>query len=101
MIEFKKFTRRTFEVEAVRVTEENMSEIAEWCKGEVSGANPAPSGQTGRYIKVNATRPVNERQTQAFVGDWVLKSPGKETYKVYTNRSLNQSFVQVKDEVKV
>lgn len=95
VLKFKKFTRRTFEVEAVRVTEHNMYEIAEWCGGGVSlteGDDPKP------YIKVNTSRPVNIRQTQAFPGDWVLKSPGKDTYKVYTNRSLNQSFVVVRDE---
>ena len=94
-MEFKKFTRRTFEVEAVRVTAENMSEVAEWCGGTVCPEDPEKT--VPAFITVNATRPVNIRQTQAFAGDWVLRSPGKNTYKVYTNRSMNQAFVAVKE----
>lgn len=83
-----KYKRKPFYVDEVRVTEENLSDVATWCKGEVrttKGKNPQ------KYIKVKVLRPLNNKQTTAFVGDHVLFS---ETggYKVYTHEAFVKSF---------
>jgi hypothetical protein len=43
------------------------------------------------YISVRVAYPINPRQTQAYLGDWVLKS-GK-SFKVYTNSAFEKSFI--------
>lgn len=79
------YVRKPFSVAAVRVTEENIDRVARWCKGEVT-----KNSSGAKYIKVEVSRPLNERQTQAFVGDWVLSAGNG--YKVYTNKAFEQSF---------
>jgi hypothetical protein len=87
------FVRKSFPVDAVRVTEENLEEVARWCDGELRNAEDAdrPVGAVGdQYIKVRVHNPLTERQTKAFVGDWVLYA-GKG-YKVYTDKAFRKSF---------
>lgn len=79
------FARKPFHVEAVQVTPENMADVAEWCEGTIH------SGKDGaRYIKVNVLRPLNARQTKAFVGDWVLAK--NNAFKVYTESAFEKTF---------
>lgn len=85
-METQKFTRKPFEVDAVQVTAENMKEVANWCQGEIKGND---SGD-GRYIKVRVLRVMSEKQTQAYVGDWVLYAG--TGYKVYTAKAFKNSF---------
>lgn len=85
-----KFIRRSFEVDAVRVTDENIDDVAKWCQGEVLETNGK------KYIKVKVQKIISDRQTQAFVGDWVLYAGAG--YKVYTNRAFRNSFDQVTRE---
>ena len=73
-------------VEAVCVTAENMSEVAEWCKGHIQQNDNATN-----YVKVGVIRPLNVRQTEAYVGDWVLKAG--TSFKVYTAKGFEKSFV--------
>lgn len=87
-----KFARKPFYVDAVRVSETNMEEVAAWCGGKIvealEGANDAS------HIKVEVHRPLTERQTQAFVGDWVLFAGSG--FKVYTPKAFDKSFEKVK-----
>jgi hypothetical protein len=83
-----KYTRTPFEVDAVQVTAENMAEVAEWCKGEL-----VDNGAEDKHIKVEVERVLNDRQTMAFVTDWVLFA-GKG-YKVYTEKAFKKSFKPV------
>ena len=87
-----KYVRKPLYVEAVQVTPENFSQIAEWCGGEVVEESPTKNGR-GNYIKVRVTNPMNARQSQAFVGDWILYTP--RGYKVYTPKAFHNSFVPV------
>lgn len=85
MIEPIKYVRKPFEVEAVEVTEETMDEVSAWCRGNIkTDAHERP------YIKVRVARALNERQTKAYVGDWVLYAG--TGYKVYTQKAFNKSF---------
>lgn len=84
-METAQYRRKSFEVSAVQVTPENINEVAKWCQGDV-----VENSSTDIHIKVRVLRVLNDRQTQAFVGDWVLYA-GKG-YKVYTDRAFQDSF---------
>lgn len=84
-----KFRRKPFDVEAIQVTEQNMQDVARWCKGRILTQDP--SGLS--YISVRVLRPQNDRQTQAFIGDWVVVASGK--FKVYTDGAFNNVFEEV------
>jgi hypothetical protein len=84
-IETTKFARKPFYVDAVQVTEQNISDVAKWCNGDIRKDN-----QKVDFIKVRVNRPLNERQTQAYVGDWVLYAG--TGYKVYTPKAFEDSF---------
>lgn len=101
-METSKYVRKSFDVEAVRVTEENIDEVAQWCGGTIEAPH-ALSLEEAKHIKVRVRYPINERQTKAFVGDWVLNSG--RGFKVYTDNAFNKQFVssdptpeQVSDE---
>lgn len=86
----KKFIRKSFPVDAIQVTPENMEAVAKWCAGTIM-KNGDKEGHLSRdYIQVRVAYPLNPRQTEAYLGDWVLKS-GK-SFKVYTNSAFEKSF---------
>lgn len=78
------YVRKPFAVDALEVTEENISTVAEWCGGEVR-----QNGER-QFIKVPVRRPLNDRQTRASVGDWVLSSG--DGFKVYSKSAFYGSF---------
>lgn len=85
-----RFMRKPFFVDGYLVDEDNMDAIAKWCKGHVVRDNvPRP------FVRVPVDRPMNQRQTQAFVGTWVLLSihQGRESFKVYTADYLEENFI--------
>lgn len=101
MLKTDKYTRKPFIIEAVQVTEENMADVATWCKGEILSTNSQIAQglhkDPERFIKVDVQNPMNERQTRAFVGDWVLFA--NQGFKVYTDRAFQRSFDPVFQEV--
>ena len=97
-LKIENYTRKPFPVEAVQVTEENLNEVAQWCVGDVHTSTKTLRNDAGEetgkiklpFIKVNVHRPLNDRQTKAFIGDWVLKSDSG--FKVYTMKAFDNSF---------
>lgn len=89
MFKLSKFARKPFYVDAVRVSEDNLEEVAKWCSGEIF-----TDSMEGRYVKVRVHRPLTDRQTKAFVGDWVLFAG--TGFKVYTPKAFDKSFEKVK-----
>jgi hypothetical protein len=87
------YRRVPFTVKAVRVTEENMAEVAEWCEGSV---RKAVEGAMGARIRVPVTNAKSSRQTHAFVGDWVLS--GSMGFKVYSDRAFQKGFEETADD---
>lgn len=96
MITPETYLRRTFEIEAVRITEENFHEVARWCLAEEkTQTRPARKGESGYtrevpYLKVDVLRPLNDKQTMAFVGDWVLKTG--TSFKIYSDIAFHKNF---------
>lgn len=85
-----KYVRKTFFVDAVQVTADNMEDVAQWCQGEVREEEDGT-----RYIHVRVHRPLNERQTKAYANDWVLYAG--TGYKVYTTKAFSSSFDKCQD----
>lgn len=88
----EKYTRKPFSIDAIRVTEENLEEVAQWCGGEIHKYNGK------RFIKVDVNRPLTEKQTKAFAGDWVLKAG--TGFKVYQHKAFQHCFDKVAEESK-
>lgn len=84
-MEIQKFQRKPFSVDGVCVTDENMEDVAAWCLGTVVKDN-----SKARYIRVDAHRPLTERQTQAYPGDWILFH--NRGFKVYTEAAFTRNF---------
>lgn len=89
----EKYERKTYIVDAVQVTKENLEEIAAWCAGRVEEQTLVHRNEDspGRpYVRVPVMRPMNPRQTMAFVGDWVLAAGAG--FKVYTDVAFKKGF---------
>lgn len=101
----RKFTRNPFEVDAVQVTEDNFEQVAAWCGGsivtvhEVREENALIELPPKRYISVPVTRPMNKRQTEAYLGSWVVWAD--RGFKVYGNRPFTKSFSEKLEELLV
>ena len=91
VIETTKYVRKPFYIEAVRVTAENMDEVAKWARGTIH-----VDGEE-RYIKIKVHRPLNIRQTQAFVGNWVLSAG--TGFKVFTAKAFAENFELVEKPI--
>lgn len=89
MLETTKYIRKPFKIDAVQVTSENMEAVAEWVNGKLT------EDEVGKHIKVRVHRPLNDRQTKAYVGDWVLAAG--TGYKVYNDSAFKKSFEQTAD----
>lgn len=90
-IDIKKYIRKPLYVDAVRVTEQNFDDLVAWCNGSVETEGKK------RFIRVRVNTPKIPRQTQAFVGDWLLWTE-RSGFKVYTNRAFHFSFDPVVGE---
>jgi len=86
--EVKQYERLPFDVDAVRVSEENLEHVADWCGGDIR-TEKKRQGDV-RFIKVRVYKALDEEQTKAYVGNWVLYAGSG--YKVYTNNAFNRTF---------
>lgn len=86
MLKTDRYVRKPFYIDAIQITAENIEQVAEWCQGEIR----ADDHEDFQYVKVRVHRPLNERQTKAFVGDWILYAG--TGYKVYTPKAFQASF---------
>lgn len=94
------YMKKPLYVDAVRITRGNFSEVSKWCRGEIQTERAdAPQNAGKKFIKVQAHNPINQRQTKAFIGDWVLKTD--RGYKIYTHKSFTESFDEAGERVGV
>lgn len=85
------YARKPFLVQAIKVTTANMDQIAQWCGGAV--LTEKQGRREVKYIKVDVTRPMTEKQSKAYAGDLVLKA--SSGYKVYTAAAFEACFDEV------
>lgn len=93
-----KYVRKPLYVDAVQVTEDNFEDVARWCMGDITrndGAdNPTYQGEPkAHHIRIRVHNPQSQRQTKAFVGDWILYTD--RGYKIYTEKAFKDNFDQV------
>lgn len=89
MLEPKRYAHKPVIVEAIQVTVENLGDVARWCNGRVCKAGD------NKFVKVDVHNAKLNRHTQAYVGDWVLKT--EHGLKVYTPKAFDAVFSLVED----
>lgn len=83
------YRRKSFSTKAARVTPLNIEELAKWCRGKILDGEK--EGNFSRqYIKVRVAFPVNDRQTEAHTGDWLVKR--NQAFKIYTDKAFHRTF---------
>lgn len=91
----QKFIRKPFSIDAIRVTEGNFKAISEWCGGTIEVEKRG--SKEIRFIRVDVKQAMSDRQTKAYVGDWLLSSKGK--WKVYTHHAFETHFEPYEHQV--
>jgi len=102
----KTYRRKTFTVQAIQVTVENMRGLAEWCGGNVVVYFPDIHRQSGDYragqtcVEVVIGR-VNgrEQKARAYPGDWITRLHDTNNFRVYRNKTFLEAFEEVRSEV--
>lgn len=79
-------------VEAVKVTFDNLDEVARWCRGEVLISDNTP------YVRVPIPKNSTENQGRAYSGKWVIKLD-KNKWRVFTDVAFRRGFEQVREPV--
>lgn len=106
MVINKTYRRKTFTVQAIQVTADNMKGLAEWCGGNVIVYFPDISRQSGDYragqtcVEVVIGR-VNgrEQKARAYPGDWITKLHDVDDFRVYRDKTFLQAFEEVRSEI--
>lgn len=83
------YVRKQFPVRAARVTPMNLEELAKWCGGQIKEGEKE-GNFSRKFIKVRVAFPVSDRQTEARVGDWLVKSG--RLFKVYNDKAFRRTF---------
>jgi hypothetical protein len=91
-----RYVRKPFFVNAVQVTIENLEDVAKWCDGVIREASPRSGQPRQKYVKVRVMRPLNEKQTMAFPGDFVLQAG--VGFKIYTAKAFFNTFDPSEDD---
>ena len=84
------YIRKNFPVVAVQVNAGNMTQIAEWCGGIIKVSPANERYPESEYVFIEAYRPTHDRQTRAYVGDWIVKS--EKGYRVFNHRAFKDNF---------
>lgn len=80
-------------VDAIRITDENIEQVATWCHGEVKTKYENTWNQKvhhPKYIELSISHPTGRRTARAFPGDWIVSAKG--TFKVYNDRAFSGTF---------
>jgi len=80
------YVPRSFRIRAIRITEENIAEVAEMMNSEVKRRHFA-SGYKNHFEIVEGPYVI---RTQVYVGDWLTWMGGN--FKRYTNKMFKYSF---------
>ncbi|AVD99500.1 hypothetical protein SEA_BING_78 [Streptomyces phage Bing] len=100
------YRRKTFTVQAIQVTVDNMKGLAEWCGGDVIVYFPDIHKQSGDYragqtcVEVTIGEVNGRKQkARAYPGDWITKLYDTENFRVYRNKTFLEAFEEVRSEM--
>lgn len=106
MVINKTYRRKTFTVQAIQVTADNVRGLAEWCGGNVIVYFPDISRQSGDYRAGQTCVEVvigsvngREKKARAYPGDWITKLHDTDNYRVYRNKTFLETFEEVRSEI--
>lgn len=85
---FEVWIRNSFEVHAVRITEMNLYAVSVWCDGTIHRTS---KGEKEQYIRFGETRYNRIKETNAYIGDWILQSDNGE-FKHYRDASFRLAY---------
>jgi hypothetical protein len=92
------WTRKSFDVRAVRITDDNIRVVALWSGGIVrrlpNNPGEALRGVNKRCIQLEVNHYNKLREVKAYVGDWILMTD--EGFRHYRDKSFRLAF-QPKD----
>lgn len=98
MIVATTWERKPFTVKAIRVTLDNMWEVADWCNGRYMIAYGG-SGRPCIEVKLGHDERNKPKYSRAYIGDWVTLLPGQNSFQVYRDKSFLEAFQQVVSEM--
>jgi formaldehyde-activating enzyme involved in methanogenesis len=81
MLDIEIWERNSFEVQAVRVTSQNIGEVATWTNGELMRG---PAQNSKWYVLLDMT--TGSRFPKAYVDDWVVLVNGQ--FRIYKHDSI-------------
>lgn len=73
-------------IEAYKLTVENMSKLAEWCKGSVKGTSLPPEDRIVQFY--SPYYPAGECDVE--IGDYIVKEG--DQFSVYNDHAFNKHF---------
>jgi hypothetical protein len=80
------YNRKVFSVQAIKVDEDNMQHIANWCGGKVS------TTKTGvPFVEVPTGKEGPQTYSRAFVGSWVVTGRGGY-FSSYSDKAFQRTF---------
>lgn len=91
-LDIRRYVHTPLNVNAVQVTAENMVQASRWCGGQILNQ---PSDNRP-YILVDVVRSNKPRQSQAFVGDWILETG--IGWKVYFDKAFRRDYLPALDQ---
>jgi hypothetical protein len=90
-IEIHTFTRKTFTVEAIKLTEENIHAVALWCRGTIA---KTLDGKDQLYIAMRRPGlPYERSELMAFPGNWVVHNLLQKSFRPYEEGVFFHSFI--------
>lgn len=88
-MDIKHGRRKSFDIEFVEVTEDNIQEVADWCCGVIGGEGK------DRFIKIIDKGAINPMQTKAFIDDLVVHHLELRTFKKFGRKSFSKSYEEI------
>lgn len=79
--------KKSFDVEYVQVTEENIKEVAEW-----SGGRLIDKDTKDAFVQLLDRSAINQRQTKAYIGDFVVHHSRAKTYRSFPKKTFWKQF---------
>lgn len=94
----RRYIRKPLIVDAVRITEENIEEVAVSCGGRVLRS----LDDRFSFIQVPMHRARHNTENEAGIGSWLLtmrpETSTRPTYRVYRNEAFERDFLEMDPE---
>lgn len=91
------WSRNSFDVEAVRITEENIQKVAEWCDGNIYGFRDYDLKPLRMYVQFGSADGERVFVAKAYIGDWIILVD--DVFKRFTDKKFRQLHSPVVSEM--